>query len=77
MLDDEKHGTIGITFHRDDGAKKEANALIHEKDFDEFLKVLEQVDFKNWENKYGSYENKIDYEMLKKYNPKQIGSVVR
>jgi hypothetical protein len=31
---------------------------------------------KNWENKYGSYENKIDYEMLKKYNPKQIGPVV-
>ena len=52
MLDDEKHGTIGITFYRDDGAKKETNALIHEKDFDEFLKVLEQVDFKNWENKY-------------------------
>ena len=35
-------------------------------------KVLNELKerIKNWENKYGLYENKIDYEMLKKIQAK-------
>ncbi len=55
ILDDDMHARFGVSYYYDKGDKRSINALIQPKDYNEFTKVLEEIEFKDWDNKHWGY----------------------